>query len=104
MLGTILLASQLEASNQGTITRIMFSSSNSTWGHNHSNLVQLEITGGYSVDGCNADFAAIRKEEEHLVSAALAAYVAGRTVSIQLNKADTYYDGSRCIISDLAIQ
>lgn len=98
-----LLSSSAFAANEGKITRMGFSSSNSIWGPAHSDIVQLEITGGYNAPNCHSQYAAIRKSEEHLISAALAAYISGKDVMVQISSSDTYYDGTRCIIKDIRI-
>lgn len=91
------------AANNGLITRIDFSGSHSAWGPAHSEVVQLHIEGGFSATDCPSAFAAIRKSDTDLVSAALAAFMADKVVIVQLSNKDTYFDG-RCIITDLFIQ
>ncbi len=64
----------------------------------HSDVVQIMIQGGFSENGCNTQFAAIRKEgREHLISFALAAYMAKEPVKEILNTADKYHS-DRCTI------
>ncbi len=92
------------ATNTGLITRMGFSGSNSIWGTNHSDIVQIRIEGGFSAENCDPIHAAIKKSDEHLVSAALAAFISGKTISVQLNDSETYYDGTRCIIRDIFIE
>lgn len=98
----LLKANLAFAANEGVITRIDFSGSNSTWGGAHSDVVQLNIEGGFDAPNCPTAHAAIRKSETHLVSAALAAFMAGKVVTVQVSNADTYHSG-RCIITDLFI-
>ena len=91
------------AANQGKITRLDLSGSNSIWGTAHSDIVQLNIEGGFNRGTCDSNYAAIRKENNHLVDAARAALINQKTVTVQLDVDDRYYDGIRCVITDIFI-
>lgn len=88
------------AANDGKIVRLDFSGGSSHWGAGHSDMVQLSIEGGYETSDCNGTYAAIRKSDSHLVSAALAAFMAGKRVTVRLNSADKYHT-NRCVITDM---
>ncbi|PKG37030.1 hypothetical protein [Psychromonas sp. Urea-02u-13] len=84
------------SANSGLITRIGFSGQGHT---SHPNVVQFEIAGGFSSGTCNTTYAAIRKEDSHLVSFALAAHMAKQEIVVYLDETDIYYSsGSRCTI------
>lgn len=87
------------AANEGSITDMVFSGSKSQW---HSDVVQLKIDGGFSASDCDSAFAAIRKTDDHLVSAAMSAYLAGKRVYVWLDTDDRYFR-KRCVISDIRI-
>jgi hypothetical protein len=67
-------------------------------------IVQITLNAKFTVANCSDTYAAIRKSDEHLISVILAAYMAGKTVQVQLNNKDTYHDGSRCIITDVLVK
>lgn len=101
----LLFSTTASAVNRGVISRIDFSGNKSAWGSPHSNIVQLYIEDGFDNPICqNTKFAAIRTDDDHLISAALAAFMTGKIVSVQLSNTDTYYDGNRCVITDLFIE
>jgi len=81
-----------------------FSGENSVWGAGHSDIVQVTLSSDFSANGCHATFAAVRKSDTHMVSALLAAYMSDKEVSVQLSSRNTYYDGTRCIITDLFVK
>jgi len=58
----------------------------------HPDVAQFTIEGGFSNSSCNEHFAAVRKEDEHLVSLLLAAKLAEKPIEVFLNSADIYYD------------
>lgn len=97
----VLLSLNALALDEGKITNIGFSGGKSAWGQSHSDLVQIVIEGGYAVEGCHSSYAAIKKSDTHLISAALAAYTSGLIVRVYLDASERYHDGSRCYISDL---
>ena len=80
----------------GVITGLNFSGPNDG---SHQNIVQIQIAGGYNVEGCNQRFAAIRNipEQQHMISFALAAYMAKEPVNIALLPSDKYHS-DRCAI------
>jgi len=87
----------VEAANHGKITRIDFVGKNDTY---HADVVQLQIEGGFNAGNCNTQFAAILKDDNHLISFALAAYMAKENVNVQLSQTVSYYPG-RCTISSI---
>ncbi len=100
-IGLVMTSAQVWGANQGRITAMYFSGTDSTFGVTHNDILQLEIEGGFLQSGCNSSYAAIRKSDEHLVSAALTAYATNKPITVYLNSAVTYFDGSRCVITDL---
>ncbi len=87
----------LNSQADGVIRSILFAGPDD---NNHANVVQIQIEGGFNVEGCDLTYAAIRVDEtrKHLISFALTAYVSKIPVSVQLNPNDVYF-GSRCTIS-----
>ncbi|MFL0803282.1 MAG: hypothetical protein K6L81_06165 [Agarilytica sp.] len=67
---------------------------------NHADIVQLQIEGGLSTEGCDLTYSAIRVDgtRQHMISFALAAYMSQTPVKVTLNPNDKYY-GTRCAIS-----
>ena len=102
LLATVLTSSHAWSANSGVITRMGFSSSQSQWGASHSDVVQIEIEGGFEKGDCHNNFAAVRKDETHLVSALLAAFISGKSIAVQVSGTDKYYS-NRCVITDVFI-
>lgn len=101
----LLMAGFANANNpisRGKILRVDMSGGESTWGPSHYNVVQLQIENGFHASGCDSKYAAIRKEETHMVSAVLAAFMAGKEIEVQLSAANIYFPG-RCIITDIFV-
>lgn len=101
---TLLLFSQAEATETGLIKTLTMSGINDP---NHKNVVQIDFGAEImNTPGCNKQFAAIRSnpENNHLISLALAASVAGKAIIIELNSSDIYFtNGNRCTISRLSV-
>ena len=98
-----IFSSMSSAVNEGKITRLDFSGNNSIWGAEHSDIVQLNIEGIFNRGTCDSNYAAIRKENNHLIDAALDALINQRLVTVELDANERYHDGSRCIITDLFV-
>ncbi len=99
---SVMSSSVAFAANDGKITRLDFSGSNSTWGGAHNDIIQLQIEGGFSAPNCSSTYAGIRKSDEHLTGAVMMAMAADKRVVVYLSDADTYISG-RCIITDLFV-
>ena len=85
------------AANEGRITSMAFAGEGMG---SHPDIVQVQIEGGYDFGNCNKTLAAIRKSDEHLISAATAAYVADKPIKVWLEQGDIYYENdNRCTIS-----
>jgi hypothetical protein len=85
------------SANNGLITQLNFAGE--TMG-SHPNIVQVQIAGGFEGGTCNNQTAAIRKTDEHLISAVLAAYAMGKPIEVYLDQSDIYFQGNnRCRIS-----
>jgi len=97
----LLCSPSVFAANSGYIGSISFSGSHSTWGAGHRNIVQFTIIGGFDAPGCDPTYAGIRKDESILIEGLLQAKAQNKEVTVQLDDGDTYYDGTRCIITDL---
>ncbi|GAB1623978.1 hypothetical protein AAOGI_40280 [Agarivorans albus] len=89
--------------NDGKITNMGFSGENSVWGAEHSDIVQISLENEFSAPGCHINFAAVKKSDTHMISALLSAYMADRAITVQLSNKNTYYDGTRCFITDLFV-
>ncbi len=90
------------SANDGKILKMNFSGETFS---SHPDVVQLSIEGGYDYGACNNEYAAIRKRDEHLISLALAAYMAGKPVRVWLNTNEVYFPSqNRCVITMLTIQ
>ncbi len=93
------------ADGKGKISSVFFAGQANG---SHPNVVQFKIEGGYNRAGCNQVFAAVRAEDSHLVSAVLAAKMAGSVVEVYLNPSDIYYnvsgnESSRCVATAISI-
>ena len=97
----LLIANIGFCANQGKISNLLFSSSDSEWGASHSDIVQFSLEQDYSSGTCNQTFAAVKKSDEHLVSVVLAAYMANKSIRVVLS--NSRYFSDRCIISDIFI-
>lgn len=85
------------AANEGVITHIAFAGENMG---SHPNVVQIQVEGGYDFTGCDKINAAIRKNDTHLISAALSAYISKTPIKVWLNSSDKYYPAQdRCVIT-----
>lgn len=88
------------AANDGKITAMNFAGAN--FG-SHPDVVQIQIEGGFSFGQCNTTFAAIRKNDTHLIGMALTAFTTGKSVKVWLNENDTYFpQQNRCVITLLS--
>ncbi|HMU66880.1 MAG TPA: hypothetical protein PKE57_07035 [Cellvibrionaceae bacterium] len=101
---TLCFISQAKATETGLIKTLTMSGINDP---NHKNVVQIDFGAEImNTPGCNKQFAAIRSgpENNHLISLALAASMAGKPITIELNSSDIYFSsGNRCTISRLAV-
>jgi len=71
---------------------------------NHPDVVQLQIEGGFTTAGCSTTFAAIRKEDVHLVSFVITAFATERPISVGLSTGPGYFGSTaagnkRCVIN-----
>jgi hypothetical protein len=84
----------------GKITGINFSGPDDP---SHTNVIQMQIEGGFSSGSCDATFAAIRNTEDrkHLISFALTAFASKEPVTVVLNGSDKYF-AERCTISRIS--
>jgi hypothetical protein len=99
LLSILLLGASLPvlAANEGRITSMAFAGER-MW--SHPDVVQIQIEGGFDFGNCNKTLAAIRKSDEHLVSAATAAYVADKPIKVWIDQGDIYYvNDNRCVIN-----
>jgi len=101
LLGLLICSPLAIAANSGKIATISTSGSHSTWGTGHRNIVQFTIFGGFDAPGCDSTYAGIRKDESILIEALFQARAIGQPINVQLDNSDTYYDGTRCIVTDL---
>jgi hypothetical protein len=104
--GLLLFGLTSRAMADGRITQIDFSGPDDP---THPDVVQIVIEGGYSVAGCDRDFAAIRNDarRQHMINFAMAAYANGQSVKIVLNPNDKYYPAQnapngRCTIARIS--
>ncbi|MGR6870982.1 hypothetical protein ACU6U9_01445 [Pseudomonas sp. HK3] len=98
ILTSILLLVSLEsfAANSGIITSLGAAGTDSL---SHKDIFQLTIEGGFNSGDCNSTFAAIRKDDTHLISLAMMAYATKTPVSIFLKETDIYHaPDNRCTI------
>ncbi|MBL1258959.1 MAG: hypothetical protein COB33_000320 [Thiotrichaceae bacterium] len=97
---TLFFSGSSFAANEGKITGMNFAGA--TFG-SHPDVVQLQIEGGFSFGQCNSKFAAIRKNDTHLISMALTAYATGKPIIAWLNESDYYFpQENRCVITLLS--
>lgn len=86
--------------NQGMIDYFTFSGAG--YGQ-HPDVVQISLTNQYGYSGCSPDYAGIRKQDTHLISAALTAYSLGKEIYVGVNPNDKYiYD--RCVINHIELR
>lgn len=85
------------AANDGLIINLAFAGERMG---SHPNVVQVQIEGGFEAGSCHKDLAAVRKNDEHLIGALMAAHAAGKPIRVWLDQGDIYYvNGNRCVIS-----
>ncbi|SMF68891.1 hypothetical protein SAMN02745866_04344 [Alteromonadaceae bacterium Bs31] len=75
----------------------------------HPNIAQFAIEGGFTREGCSSVYAGIRKKDDHLISALIAAKMGGSVVEVYLNINDQYYDiegnnPDRCVVTAITIK
>lgn len=97
---TLMMVLATAANAAGEITAIWFAGPDDP---NHVDVVQIQISGGYSMVGCDSSYAAIRNDANraHMISFALAAYVSKDPVAVVLNPSDKYFS-DRCTISRIS--
>ncbi len=87
--------------NTGRITVVDFAGATEA---NHPDVVQIQIEGGFTTAGCSSIFAAVRKEDAHLVSFVIASYVARLPILVGLSIGPGYFGSTasgdkRCVIN-----
>ncbi|MDE1464410.1 hypothetical protein [Spartinivicinus poritis] len=100
LLFALLSAHSLITNASGKITGISFSGPDDDI---HSNLVQIQIEGGYNSPNCDTTRAAIRNTEDrqHLIKFALTAFKNETPVDIVLMEEDKYFR-ERCTIKRIS--
>lgn len=101
LLSTLMLSPFCFSANEGVITSLSFAGESMG---SHPNVVQVQIEGGFDAGSCNKKLAAIRKRDEHLISAALSAYAMGTPIKVYIDQGDVYFEPeSRCVIVYLTL-
>jgi hypothetical protein len=86
----------------GNITEVTASNAESAYGAGHSNIFQLGVSNAIvNPDGCDTTFAAINKDEIHLIDVALMAI--DKNLDVELQVSQRRYFGNRCIITDIEV-
>lgn len=96
----LLSGSCVFASDTGLATNISFASSISNTVR--PGTAQFSIQGGFSEAECNDTYAAIAKEDSHLISLLLSAHAQNKPVEVFLDSTNKYY-GDRCLVSYIEI-
>jgi hypothetical protein len=83
---------------EGSIKRVEFIGKNFL---PHPDIVQFKIEGNFNNATCDNTWAGIRKVDNHLVSALLAARAADKVVQVYLDSNDKYF-AERCVVTGIA--
>ena len=95
---SFLSANTLAARNTGQVLEVSFASTVATTVR--PGTVQFSIQGGFSWANCNQEYAAIAKEDSHLISMLIAAKAQNKAIEVQLDSNSKYYS-DRCLVSYL---
>lgn len=85
----------------GKITRVSFASAVASTSRPGS--AQLSIQGGFKTPGCNTGYAAVSKDDTHLISLLLMAKAQDKVVTIFLDASAKYF-GDRCLVNYIELQ
>lgn len=94
-------SSAFSSSSTGNITKISFASSIASTSRPGS--VQFSLNGGFNTSGCNQTYAAISKEDTHLISLLLMAKAQNKSVEVFLDTNSKYFS-DRCLVNYLELQ
>lgn len=91
----------LAASSTGKITKVSMAST--VGGTSRAGTVQFSIEGGFGIANCNQTYAAILKEDTHMVSLLLLAKSQDKPIEVFLDVNNKYLQ-DRCAVNFLDIQ
>ena len=95
---SIISVNTLAAGNTGKVLEVSFASTIANTVR--PGTVQFSIQGGFSWASCNQEYAAIAKEDSHLISLLIAAKAQDKAIEVHLDSGSKYYS-DRCLVSYL---
>ncbi len=101
ILPLLLFSNYCIASDTGLVTYMSFASNITQTVR--PGTVQFSIQGGFSQVNCNATYAAVAKEDSHLMSLILSAQAQNRSIEVSLDEDSKYYQ-DRCLVNYLILR